>query len=153
MKDSEYPVTPFAPFDSRPKIEVAKPTRAPADPFEGIPRLRSPSNLGEVADRIDRELRDTDTEDLTPAARPFEIRVEQRLKKLEELAEKHSRELESIRSSSRDAAQHALDTHDLVKAMAERQRAFELERKWVPRLAWLFTTAIALLALYRTYYR
>jgi hypothetical protein len=151
VSDTDHPfrpraITPLAAFDTRPKLTVA-------DPFDGVPlpSLRRPSNMGEVAERIERELRDTDTEELTPAARPFEIRVEQRLEKLENLARKHGAELEAIKKSSQDTAQHALDTHALVKDLVDRQRTLELETRWVPRLAWLVTTAIAVLALLRTY--
>jgi hypothetical protein len=164
-KDSEHPaeperaITPFEPFDSRPKIAAAK----SIDPLAGVARLfprdaRVPRNALEIErQRLERASRDTEPSDLlgeddnTPAARPFEIRVEQRLSKLEKLAQKHDSQLKAVRRSSRRAAQHSLDTHTLVKDLSVQMRRFELENKWMPLLAWLVIAGIAVFALIRTY--
>jgi len=140
--ESDHPraMTAYEPFDSRPKLHAVPPV---ADPLEGVPRLRAPSNVGEP--------RDTDADELTPAERPFEIRVMERLSKLEQSHRKQGDDITLIKKSGRKAAQLALETHNLVKAIDSRQRAYDLERRWVPYLVWLVVAAIAVIALIRTY--
>jgi len=147
--EPERAITPFHKFDSSSKFAAAK----SVDPLAGVARLfprdpKSPSEFERL--RQERAARDTEPtgllgdDDNTPAQRPFEIRVERELKELRG-------DVDAIKQTSREAAQHALDTYELVKAIDKRQRAFELERRWVPAVAWLVTTAIALMALIRTY--
>lgn len=149
-------MTPLAEWDSRPKLATAK----SIDPLAGVARLfprdpRSPSEFERL--RQERASRDTEPSDLlgdednTPAARPFEIRVERELKDLRSDVSVVQADVAAIKATSREAAQHAIEMHELVKRMDKRQQAFELEHKWVPRLAWLATTLIALWALLRTY--
>ncbi len=157
--DHERAMTPFEPFDSRPKIASAR----AVDPLAGVARLfprdpRTPLNVSEIERlRLERAGRDTEPselfgdEDKTPAARPFEIRVERELKDLRSDVSALQADVSAIKQSSRETAQHTVDMYELVKAINRRQLAFELERRWVPAVAYLVTTAIALLALIRTY--
>jgi hypothetical protein len=149
-------MTPLAEWDSRPKLATAK----SIDPLAGVARLfprdpRSPSEFERL--RQERASRDTEPSDLlgdddnTPAARPFEIRVEKRLDKLEAHAQKQGGQLRAVRRSARQAAQHAVDTYELVKAIDRRQRASDLERRWVPWAFRVVTLGLALWALLRTY--
>ena len=140
--EPERAMTPYEKWDSRPKI-------AAADPLEGIPRLRSVPNLGDFAAQLERASRDTEPSDLlgdddnTPAQRPFEIRVERELKELRA-------DVDAIKRSSREAAQHAVDTYELVKAIDSRQRSREVERA-LSAVAWAVNFVLVCWALLRTY--
>lgn len=140
---------PSVPFDARPRAS-SEPKIAAADPLEGVPRLRAVSNLGDFAAQLDRASRDTEPTDLlgddekTPADRPFEIRVERELRDLR-------RDVDAIKKSSLAAAQHAVDTYALVKEIDRRQRAYDVERRWIPWAFRVATFALALWALLRTY--
>jgi len=138
--DADRAITPMESFDSRPKLQIA-------EAVAGVTRLRPLSNLGQA----DHEIRDTDHDELTPAERPFEIRVMERLTKLEESDRKRGEDLTIIKKSSRKAAQLSIETNELVKAIDRRQRAYDLERRWVPYVALLVIGAIAVLALIRTF--
>ena len=144
MSDSDRPVTPFAAFDSRPRLEVA-------DELPRIPRSpRAPSNVGGVDTEPAPPLT-TEAAELTPAESPFSIRVMRRFDKLEKVIEK-------VDGHSSIAANAALEAVAAVRlltaeldALKRRMTAYEVASRWLPRLAWFATTAIAVLALWRTY--
>lgn len=163
----ERNITPFEPFDGRPKVAADKPTRTPVDPFEGIPRLlpRDPK-VPAGFEAPNQDLRTTepimgqaeaarallDEQEHTPPDGPLAIRAV--FKQLQEF----KGEFAEMKGHCRDAANSALQTLAAVQAVASRQEAFdrrltalELADRWVPRFAWLVTTAIAVLALLRTY--
>jgi len=164
--EPERAITPFHKFDSRPKLAVAPRV---ADPLANVPRLfprdpKSPSEFERL--RQERAARDTepaapldadeldDAEaeaEITSAERPFERRVLRRLYKLEKSDKKRAADLEIIKKSSQDAAQHALEMLNLVKVIDKRQRDFDLERRWVPWAFRVVTLGLALWALIRTY--
>lgn len=162
VAEPERSITPFHKFDSRPKLTVAR----TVDPLAHVPRLlprdpKSPSEFEqeraerdtEPADPLDAdELDDAEAEaEITSAERPFERRVLRRLYKLEKSDKKRAADLEIIKKSSQDAAQHALEMLNLVKVIDKRQRDFDLERRWVPWAFRVATLVIALWALIRTY--
>ena len=152
MSDSDRPVTPFTPFDSRPRLEVAK--SVPVDPFESLPRIprapRTPSGISGVDTEPAPPLTSEEAEQ-TPAESPFSMRVMRRFDKLE-------RAIEKVDGHSSIAANAALEAVAAVRLLTveldqlkRRMTAYEVANQWVPRLAWVATTAIAVLALWRTY--
>lgn len=161
----ERNITPYAPFDSRPKIAAAQPTRAPAEPFEGLPSIprgpRMPTGFGELphalgaphdtdpAELQDAELGDDDKTPSDPES-PYEMII-RKLNKVE-------RAVQDSNKGHRRCYQLLLDLNDKLdnekaerKKLAREVRDLKLANRWVPRLAWLVTTAIAVLALLRTY--
>ena|GEM_PF-2127280 len=166
--ESDHPraMTPYEGFGSSSKMAAAKPE--PIDHLAAVARLfprdpKTPPTVNEYerqrAERDTDRIEHFDTADQTPAQRPFEIRVEQRLDdvekrlgQLEESDKKKIADLAIIKKSSQDMAQLTLETHELVKAIAKSQRDLEFERKWVPAAAWLVTTVIAVVALLRTFH-
>jgi len=149
VSDSEKsrPITPYAPFDSRPKIPAAKPTRAPVDPFEGLPSLRSPAIPraprlpGETAALLRQDEIQTDPappllaesgehplpeSEKTPLESPYSLK-------------KVSEKLDAVLEASLAAANESIATRDVVRtltealqALARRVTALEVSGRWAP---------------------
>jgi len=134
--ESDHPVpertmTPPEAWDSRPKIASAR----SVDPLAGVARLfpRDPKSPSEFERQrlIERASRDTEPSDLlsdedkTPAARPFEVRVERDLKELRD-------DIKFIRRAFDSNAQREIETHELVKSLASRMDRLEGIRAWIP---------------------
>lgn len=152
--EPERAITPFAPFDSRPKLSVAR----SVDPLADVPRLfprdpKSPSEFERL--RQERAARDTepsdllDDEDKTPAARPFEVRVERDLKELKAA-------VRDMKKHCQAAAEHSLAAAELVRGLRlemqkqqeendRRLRRLELDRFWIPRIVSTAALVVSLL--------
>ncbi len=146
---SDRPITPYKPFDSRPKLLVAE----PVDPFTGLPRIpragRMPSDVGELGD-TDPESRDTE---LTPPDGPFAIRKV--LKKLEKIENGFEEMRNLCRSSASNSMQMLATVQALagqVDALKRRMDGYEVANRWMPRIVMAVTFAMAAVALARTYH-
>lgn len=134
-------------FEAHPAPYETPIPRAPRIPSDLAPATRDTEPItGQPADMHD------ETDENTPPDGPFAIR--QVLKKLE----KFDAGFNEMRGHCRVTADCSLETLSAVQsltgklaALEKRVRAIELADRWVPRLAWLFTTIIAVIALLRTF--
>lgn len=136
-------MTPFAPFDS---ASIPKAPRVPSD----IDELQRK----DIAERdTDQSPMIDEADEKTPAV-PAESTLDMVLRRLGEV--------EAVTQDSKKMQQRIYDL--LLKidsdnkrarrrhaALARRVTTLEVTRHWVPALAWLATTLIALIALFRTY--
>ena len=146
--ESDYPraVTPPEGWDSRPKLAIAPRV---SDPFEGIPRLRSISEFERHRSSLDTEPAGPPDEDKTPAARPFEVRVERDLQDLKAA-------VGEMKKHCRAAAEHSFAAAELVRSLRiemrkqqeendKRFRRLELDRLWIPRIVSTAALVVSLL--------
>lgn len=147
--ESDHPRAP-TPMDwtgsgSQPKLHAVTPIGFPRD-------ARMPQSISE----FERERASRDTEpsapyddEKTPAARPFEVRVERDLKALKEA-------VEDMKQHCRAAAENSLAAAELVRSLRlemksqqeendKRFRRLELDRFWFPRIVSTAALVISLL--------
>ena len=110
-------------------------------------RVPSESGENEVSEKFDEE---------TPPDGPFAVRA--LLKEMKEFKESFTKDFAEMKGHCQAAADNSLSTLATVQSLAKlytalerRVTAIELADRWVPRLAWLITTVIALVALLRTF--
>ncbi len=135
MVDPKLPrvrsITPFAPFDARPKAATSE----PADPFAAIPRQpRLPSGVRPA----DTDYRDTDPSDLTSGAHEVHESDKTPLEAPYSL-KAVSQKLDEVLAASRAAANESIATRgevktltDALQALARRVTALEVSGRWAP---------------------
>jgi hypothetical protein len=142
VSPKDRPVTPFAPFDARPKVSAS----GPVDPFSGIPRApRMPSGIEPAA----TEYRDTDPTDLTsgdhevPESAKTPLESPYSLKAV-------SHKLDEVLVSARSAANESIATRgelrtltEALQALARRVTALEVSGRWAP----LIISSIAIIGM------
>lgn len=134
MSDSKLPrarsITPYAPFDARPKAAPSE----PVDPFAGIPRQpRLPSGVRPADSAYDTDVSDLmgepdlhDSENNTPLESPYSLKAV-------------SKKLDEVLSASKAAANESIATRaevktlaDALQALARRVTALEVSGRWAP---------------------
>lgn len=157
----ERNITPYALFDSRPKIAAAQPTRAPVEPFEGLPSIprgpRMPTGFGELPhalgaqrDTDPAELQDAELGDNDQTPTDPESPTEMILRKLTKL-EREVRDSKTSNGRIYDLlvkihAEQQADKRER-RAIKRRLLAVELRDRWLPWVA----IALSALALLRTF--
>lgn len=162
VQERERSITPYAPFDARPKAAAQNPTRAPVDPFEGLPRLhdqipRAPRLPGDTARLLRREQDEIATDpapplqaesgeyplsesEKTPLESPYSLKnVSKKLDDILEVVTLNANETVSLRGEVRSFRTE-------LQQLTKRVISLEVTQRWAPLLLGAVALVVSLWA-------